>query len=112
MDHNDRYTIALGVRGRLVLRSRLRRRLDRHPGDRLIRTVDDEGWFRTVSARELAARLRGFYLHLAPSAPSSTSSSPNAVQKPSVMMRLDRPLLGPTSAAAPIETSRYTECFS
>jgi AbrB family looped-hinge helix DNA binding protein len=36
MDYEDRFTIALGDRGRLVLPARLRRRLDLHPGDRLV----------------------------------------------------------------------------
>jgi AbrB family looped-hinge helix DNA binding protein len=66
MDHHDRYTIALGDRGRLVLPARLRRRLDLHPGDRLIVTADDEGGFRVVPARQLADRLYGLYRHLAP----------------------------------------------
>jgi AbrB family looped-hinge helix DNA binding protein len=49
-----------------VLPSQLRKRLDLHPGDRLIVTVDDEGGFQVVSARELARRLRGLYRDLAP----------------------------------------------
>jgi AbrB family looped-hinge helix DNA binding protein len=66
MSHSDLYTIALGERGRLVLPARLRQRLDLHPGDRLIITVDAEGGFRVVSGREQARRLRGVYRHLAP----------------------------------------------
>ena len=66
MDRNELYTIALGERGRLVLPARLRQRLDLHPGDRLIVTVDAEGGFRVVSAREQARRLCGVYRELAP----------------------------------------------
>ncbi|HZS86720.1 MAG TPA: AbrB/MazE/SpoVT family DNA-binding domain-containing protein [Chloroflexota bacterium] len=66
MDRTDRYTVALGERGRLVLPARLRQRLDLHPGDRLIVTVDAEGGFRVVSAREQARRLCGLYRDLAP----------------------------------------------
>src|SRR6266516_1866196 len=66
MDGTERYTIDLGERGRLVLPARLRRRLDLHPGDRLIVTVDAEGCVRIVSAREQARRLRGLYRDLAP----------------------------------------------
>ena len=66
MDAAERYTIALGERGRLVLPARLRRRLDLHPGDRLIVTVDAEGCVRLVSAREQARRLSGLYPDLAP----------------------------------------------
>jgi AbrB family looped-hinge helix DNA binding protein len=66
MNHEERYSVALGDRGRLVLPAKLRQRLDLHPGDRLIVTVDAEGGFRAVSARELARRLRGLYRDLAP----------------------------------------------
>ena len=66
MDRTQRYTIALGERGRLVLPARLRRDLDLHPGDRLIVTVDGEGGFRIVPAREQARRLCGLYRDLAP----------------------------------------------
>jgi AbrB family looped-hinge helix DNA binding protein len=66
MTHIERYTIALGERGRLVLPAQLRRRLDLHPGDRLIVTVEPEGGFRVVTAREQARRLRGLYRDLAP----------------------------------------------
>jgi len=66
MDHTESYTVALGDRGRLVLPARLRHRLDLHPGDRLIVTVDAEGDVRLVSARELAGRLWGLYSHVAP----------------------------------------------
>ena len=65
MGHPDRYIIALGERGRLVLPAALRRRLDLHPGDRLIATVD-EGGFHVVSAREQAGRLYALYRDLAP----------------------------------------------
>jgi AbrB family looped-hinge helix DNA binding protein len=66
MTHIERYTIALGERGRLVLPAQLRRRLDLHPGDRLIVTVEPEGGFRVVTAREQARRLLGLYRDLAP----------------------------------------------
>lgn len=65
MSQAERHTIALGERGRLVLPARLRRRLDLHPGDRLLVTVDDDGGFRVVSASEQAKRLRGLYRDLA-----------------------------------------------
>jgi len=66
MTHNERYAVALGERGRLVLPAQLRRRLDLHPGDRLILTIDAEGGFRVVTAHEQARRLLGFYRDLAP----------------------------------------------
>ncbi len=66
MIHTERYAVALGERGRLVLPSQLRRRLDLHPGDRLILTVDSEGGFQVVTAQEQARCLLGFYRDLAP----------------------------------------------
>ena len=66
MNHEEHYSVTLDKRGRLVLPARLRQRLDLHPGDRLIVTVDDEGGFRAISARELARRLHGLYRDLAP----------------------------------------------
>jgi len=66
MIHTERYAVALRERGRLVLPSQLRRRLDLHPGDRLILTVDSEGGFQVVTAQEQARRLLGFYRDLAP----------------------------------------------
>ena len=66
MNHTASYTVTLGERGRLVLPAALRRRLDLKPGDRLIVTLDEEGGFRVVSARELAERLHGIYRDIAP----------------------------------------------
>lgn len=66
MSHSEHYSVSLGERGRMVLPAKRRQRLNLHPGDRLIVTVDDEGGFRVVSARELARRLRGLYRDLAP----------------------------------------------
>lgn len=66
VDRLERFAIALGERGRLVLPARLRRRLDLHPGDRLLVSVEADGGLRAVSAREQARRLRGLYRDLAP----------------------------------------------
>lgn len=66
MDHIESYTATLGDRGRLVLPSKLRQRLDLHPGDRLVMIVDEEGEFRVVSVREVARRARGMFRDLAP----------------------------------------------
>jgi AbrB family looped-hinge helix DNA binding protein len=66
MDHEKHYNVTLDERGRLVLPAQLRQRLDLHPGGRLILTVDDEGGFRVISARELPRRLYGLYRDLAP----------------------------------------------
>jgi len=66
MAHTDQYRITLGDRGRLVLPASLRRRLSLQTGDRLILTVDPQGGFRIVSAREQARKLRGIFRDLAP----------------------------------------------
>ena len=66
MDHSEHYIITLGERGRLVLLAPLRRRLDLHPGDRLIVTVEAQNELRVVSAREQARRLCSIYQDLAP----------------------------------------------
>ena len=62
----EKYSLALGERGRLVLPAPLRRRLDLHAGDRLIVTVDVAGEIRVLPARDLARRLSGLYRDLAP----------------------------------------------
>ncbi len=66
MIRDDLYSIKIDDRGRLVLPARLRQRLDLQPGDRLIVTLDAEGGFRAVPAREQARRLCGLYRDLAP----------------------------------------------
>lgn len=66
MVHTERFVVSLGDRGRLVLPAALRYRLGLSRGDRLILTVDPEGGFRVVSARELARRFNGIFKDLAP----------------------------------------------
>jgi AbrB family looped-hinge helix DNA binding protein len=66
MSHSQHFNVVIGERGRVVLPAPLRQRLDLQPGDRLIITVDDEGGFRAVSARELAHRFYGIFRDLAP----------------------------------------------
>jgi bifunctional DNA-binding transcriptional regulator/antitoxin component of YhaV-PrlF toxin-antitoxin module len=66
MTGDNLYTIVLGEDGLLVLPTALCKRLDLRPGDRLILTVDGEGGFRVVSAREVARRCRGMYRDVAP----------------------------------------------
>ena len=66
MDQQERFTLALGERGRLVLPARVRRRLALRPGDRLMLTLDAEGGLHVVSAREQARRLYGLYRDIAP----------------------------------------------
>jgi AbrB family looped-hinge helix DNA binding protein len=63
--HPERYTVAVGERGRLALPDQLRRCLDLQPGDRLVIITEPDGGFRVVSAREQARRLYGLYRELA-----------------------------------------------
>jgi AbrB family looped-hinge helix DNA binding protein len=58
-DPRRSYDVQLGERGRLVLPSAVRRRLDLHPGDRLVITVEPDGDLRMRSAREVVRRFRG-----------------------------------------------------
>lgn len=66
MEATEKYALALGERGRIVLPAPLRRRLDLHAGDRLIVTLDASGEIRLLPARDLARRLCGLYRDLAP----------------------------------------------
>lgn len=60
------YSIHLGDRGRLVLPSVLRQRLNWQPGERLIVTLQPDSSLRVIDARRLAREMRGIYSHLAP----------------------------------------------
>jgi AbrB family looped-hinge helix DNA binding protein len=65
MSHIRHFTVSVGERGRLVLPAALRRQLALQPGDRLVLTIDPDGGFRAVSARERATRLLGLYRDVA-----------------------------------------------
>lgn len=58
--------MTLGARGRVVLPSSVRRRLDLRDGDRLVLTVEPDGILRLTSLRRQAERLQGVYRHVAP----------------------------------------------
>jgi AbrB family looped-hinge helix DNA binding protein len=73
MDHTERYAIALGDRGRLVLPSQLRQRLNLQTGDRLIVTVDDEGASGSYPRVSSPGVCVAFIAILPPGAPSSMS---------------------------------------
>jgi AbrB family looped-hinge helix DNA binding protein len=62
--HLEHFSVTLGERGRLVLPAELRRQLSLNPGDRLVITMEEDGSFRVISARELARRLRGLLADL------------------------------------------------
>jgi AbrB family looped-hinge helix DNA binding protein len=62
----EHYHVRLGNRGRLVLPSKLRRRMGVQDGDRMILTVDPDGTTRLASVREVVQRLAGSWAHLEP----------------------------------------------
>ncbi len=62
----DRHTLQLGNRGRIVLPAEVRHRLDRKQGDRLILTVETDGTLLLQSTRALAHRPQGMFADLAP----------------------------------------------
>ena len=66
MEIPEQFSLTLDERGRLVLPAPLRRRLDLHPGSRLLATIDADGTIRVTQAREHAAHLYGMYRHVAP----------------------------------------------
>lgn len=62
----ERHTLQLGNRGRIVLPAEVRHRLDLKQGDRLILSVEADGTLLLQSARTLAHRLQGMFADLAP----------------------------------------------
>jgi AbrB family looped-hinge helix DNA binding protein len=58
--------VTLGERGRVVLPAPLRRELGVQAGDRLILRVLEDGTVQLVSARQLAAELKGIFKDVAP----------------------------------------------
>ena len=62
----ERYTLHLGNRGRIVLPAEVRHRLDLKEGDRLILTVEAGGSLRLLSVREAARRARGLLGQMLP----------------------------------------------
>ena len=72
MDHtttveaNERYSVHLGDRGRLVLPAVLRERLGLRQGDRLVITVEADGSMRLRSLRDQIRKVRGIYRDVEP----------------------------------------------
>jgi len=62
----ERHTLQLGNRERIVLPAELRHRLDLKQGDRLILSVEADGTLLLPGARALAQRLQGMFAHPAP----------------------------------------------
>ena len=62
----ESYDLQIGLRGRVVLPAKLRRRLGLREGDRMVLIVQPDHSLRLVSLREQVKKLRGMYKHLAP----------------------------------------------
>lgn len=62
----ERYTLQLGNRGRIVLPAEVRHRLDLKQGDRLILSVEADGTLLLPGARALAQRLQGMFADVDP----------------------------------------------
>ncbi len=62
----ERHTLQLGNRGRIVLPAAVRHRLDLKQGDRLILSVEADGTLLLQGARVLAQRLQGMFADVAP----------------------------------------------
>jgi len=62
----ERHTLQLGNRGRIVLPAEVRHRLDLKQGDRLILSVEADGALLLQGARVLAQRLQGMFAEVAP----------------------------------------------
>ena len=62
----DRYSVELGDRGRIVIPAEVRRRLGLKEGDKIALTVEPDGEIRLLSFREVARRARGMFAHIAP----------------------------------------------
>jgi len=61
MSHKERFSLVLGVRGRIVLPAKVRRRLGIEEGDPLVLVVEDGGTISISSLRERARRARGMF---------------------------------------------------
>ena len=66
MSEQQSFSVVLGDRGRVVLPAPVRRRLNLHPGDRLILTVGEDGTASLVSAVQAARALEGIFKDIAP----------------------------------------------
>jgi len=61
MSHKERFSLTLGVRGRIVLPAKVRRVLGIEEGDPLVLVIEDGGKVSITSLRERAHRARGLF---------------------------------------------------
>lgn len=62
----ERFSVTVGARGRVVLPAALRERLGLREGDRLVLTLQADGTVKMVSLKEAVRRARGMFAHIAP----------------------------------------------
>jgi AbrB family looped-hinge helix DNA binding protein len=62
----ESYVLHLGDRGRLVLPSRLRKRLALKSGEELVLTLDDDGAMRLTTRRQRLNKLQGMFATIEP----------------------------------------------
>jgi AbrB family looped-hinge helix DNA binding protein len=62
----ESYVLHLGDRGRLVLPSRLRKRLALKSGEELVLTLDDDGAMRLTTRRQRLNKLQGMFAAIEP----------------------------------------------
>jgi AbrB family looped-hinge helix DNA binding protein len=62
----ETYPVHVGVRGRLVLPAKLRRRLRLEEGERLILTIERDGSLTLVPLRDQVKKVRGLFRDVAP----------------------------------------------
>jgi AbrB family looped-hinge helix DNA binding protein len=62
----ESYVLHLGDRGRLVLPSRLRKRLALKSGEELVLTLDDDGAMRLTTRRQRLNKVQGMFAAIQP----------------------------------------------
>jgi bifunctional DNA-binding transcriptional regulator/antitoxin component of YhaV-PrlF toxin-antitoxin module len=62
----ESYVLQLGDRGRLVLPSRLRKRLAHKNGEELVLTLDEDGAMRLTTRRQRLNKLQGMFASIQP----------------------------------------------
>jgi len=62
----ESYVLHLGDRGRLVLPSRLRKRLALKSGEELVLTLDEDGAMRLTTRRQRLNKLQGMFAKIQP----------------------------------------------
>lgn len=62
----EQHTIRIGMKGRLVLPSSVRKKLHLREGDRMLLKLEPDGTVRLINRKHQVAKTRGIYKHLSP----------------------------------------------